>query len=212
MTSTSPELLERKTYLVESQADSDINYQSSWCAAVFARHASTFKQLLGDKQIDEFVSLYNQSVREGSELRAARGTLPYGENIDHDDIQRVVGIRTLALYTIILNENSEFVGALPAELRDEFYTRTHSVQIASDYSECNFSFISNAPIMISRNCQSFAVIPLTSELFLLLDSSISRVGLIQKKSLLDYIFNIDGPIYATFVICEMMSETLPNIK
>jgi hypothetical protein len=217
--SFAPELLDRKTYSVTCQDHLDIN-SSSWCAAVFVRHASMFKQLLGDEQAKKFVSLYNQCVREGSQLRESHGKLSFGENVDNIDVQRIAGIRTLAAYTIIQKEDPSFVSSLPNDLREEFYTRIHSTisQESSpdtyDSVSHNLSFISNGPVMISRHGQSFTIIPLTSDLFVILDSNIDKVGIINKKSLINYIFGDanSSHFHGTFVICEMISETLPYIK
>lgn len=194
-------LLGSQRFVVRCQTDDNekalSSNQCSWCAAVFASKAREFRKLLGRK--DDFVSLYNECLLTGSKLRAERGdsrTYSYGENIDNQLISRCVPIEILAQYTILANIDQSFLDILPHELRDEFYKRTYILREDIDF------IIGNIVVLVSRHGQSFTVIPLTSESYLVLDSHVHNVGIMSKNSLKKYIFG-DGHLHVTCLVCSL---------
>lgn len=194
-------LLGHHRFVVRCQTDDKekalSSNQCSWCATVFASKALQFKKLLGNA--DEFVALYNECLLTGSQLRAERGdlkTYSYGENIDNPLIPQHVPIEILAQYTIQANIEKSFLDILPSELCNEFYKRIYVPRDDIDF------IAGNIVVMVSRHGQSFAVIPLTSESFLVLDSHVHDVGIMSKDSLKKYILG-DGYLHVTCFVCSL---------
>jgi hypothetical protein len=155
--------------------------QCSWCAALFAKHAKELKQYFVSNDTKMFLEIYNKCLQEGSLLRKQYGTKLYGENIDNERIKKYVELETVADFTLLANEDPTFLELLPDDLKYEFYKNIH---IKID----DLSVITgNLFAMISRHGQSFTVVPVTSDIFLIFDSHVHIVRTMNKEEMEKYV-------------------------
>ena len=169
--------------------------QCSWCAALFAKHFIELKRAFVSNDINRFTALYNECLRNGSLLRKQYGTKLYGENIDNILINKHVELTTFANYTLLANEDNEFISLLPDDLKYEFYKNIH-IKI-DDLSVIT----NNLYALISRHGQSFTVVPITSDIFLILDSHVHSVRTMNKIEMEKYVkYDHGGHLHLTIIL------------
>lgn len=159
--------------------------QCSWCAAEFAKNAHTLKRLFFSDR-SAFVELYKTCLLEGSIKRRDNNNRQYGENIDNTALLGFYELENYKFETILLNNDPEFIEILPKDLREEFYQRRHVDGDSLD------AIIGNIYVMASRHGQSFTIIPLINDLFLILDSHVHNIGLVNRDGLDKYVKHDHG--------------------
>lgn len=153
--------------------------QCSWCAVLFAKNGDKLGEYYRENR-DEFNKLYEECLREASELRKKHNSILYGENIDRSDVLCKTKRKRIAFYTLIENDNPEFRKILHKDILSEFYTRVHlHIEKISDVLDYNC-------ILVSRHGQAFTIIKL-SGFYLVLDSHVHTIGLMTRDNIQKYI-------------------------
>lgn len=189
-----------KIFTVPNQSDTEYSNissnQCSWVAHCFAKNYRKFKEYLMTNNNENFIELYKECLLEGSNDRKKYGKLTYGENIDNSLVIKNYGLNIYALYTKTFNDTEEFLKILPDDLRYEFYM---NVQLKTD--DIIKHIIGNVFALVSRHGQSFVVIPITSLRYLILDSHIHDVQLLEKEEMVKYVLcDYGGHTHITLVL------------
>lgn len=193
-----------KRIQVPCQTDSEYKItsnQCSWCAALFGlRYKELKESWFKDKET--FLNIYKSCLEQGTKMRKEHGIYLYGENIDSSNlIEKLELNKNINVqFTYIENdsESDNFINILPKDLKNEFYTRKY-------FSINDFTILSSYKfILVSRHGQSLTLIPF-GDSFLVLDSHVHIVGMMNKKNAYKYIKyqlndnSTDGYLYLTLL-------------
>tara|TARA_B100001063_G_scaffold247248_1_gene291646 strand:+ start:5616 stop:6236 length:621 start_codon:yes stop_codon:yes gene_type:complete len=159
--------------------------QCSWCAAEFIKEKDNLKQLFLHKNLNKFNDMYNQCLLNGSNKRKQFNSKLYGENIDNKTLLQQYKFSVVSYFTMIGNEDPEFVKILPKDLKEEFYEKKY-IMLDLDYFNSHIS--DGACYLASRHGQSFSIIPIFNK-YLILDSHIHTTKVFTSQELTKYLFN-----------------------
>ena len=170
--------------------------QCSWCAYEFASNAQELRVLWMTGKTEQFTNLYNNCVLSGSTKRKEYNKYVCGENIDDPEIIKTyTNILSIDTGKTVLNAEAVVsVDLLPEELRNVFFVRDsiteksmHHVRERLRMDRIRGVFI------VNRFGQSFTVIPLCDNTYLITDSHCRKTGNTTMEGLMNYLtFNNDS--------------------
>jgi hypothetical protein len=197
--------------LVPAQTDYNFSKissnQCSWVAWEFIIKYKELSETIYFPKIITFIDNYRECMKKGSELRFATKVNLYGENIDTPSILEYYQdkVKIEETYTIIKNEDKNFLEILHPDLLREFYSRTHLIINENELDNILANIYENTQaLLVSRHGQSLAILPTINNNYIICDSHLHYVQIIDKEKTMKHILmDHNGHLHLTIILINL---------